>query len=120
MISDSHFGDWGGIFGKLITIHKVWLFSLDQKMPTEDETEVYMDISKRILNVIQNLDDNEKREKVIEYSRWLADEYEKIFDKKEFDFITIMFYLYQLITIYSEKDPIIEAQCRREFLLLSN
>ncbi len=120
VIGDSHFGDWGGIFGKLITIHKVWLYSLDEKMPTEDETIIYKDISERILNVIGNLNDKEKRDEVIKYSEWLKLEYDKIFDKKDFDFLTVMFYLYQLITIYAERDTIIDAQCRKEFLMLSN
>lgn len=89
-------------------------------MPTEDETIIYKDISERILNVIGNLNDKEKRDEVIKYSEWLKLEYDKIFDKKDFDFLTVMFYLYQLITIYAERDTIIDAQCRKEFLMLSN
>ncbi|MDD3120672.1 MAG: arginine--tRNA ligase, partial [Candidatus Gracilibacteria bacterium] len=117
VISDSHFGDWGGIFGKLITLFKLY-FSIDNKKGylNSEEVEVYENIYK-IIKETTEITANSKpktNEKIISLSeKLLAKTNEKIID------LEYLLNGYQLITIFSEENNIIDNQCRKEFQYLS-
>lgn len=118
VISDSHFWDWGGIFGKLITMFKLVIYSQwdkDKKL-SEDDTNIYS----RINSIIEEMDSKIKKDEpeIAKKIIFLA-EYLQNNSLNNKDDLKYLFNTYQLITIFAEKSIIIDNQCREEFKKLS-
>ena len=124
VIGDSHFGDWGGIFGKLITQAKLIDYlsiqdpTIDRKIIefTQEEEEIYSKISSGIGDWNSRLEWVEK-EKIEKISDLLSQELQKKWDQ---DIVNILYYSYILINSYAEHNEIVELQCRTEFKKLSS
>lgn len=124
VIGDSHFGDWGGIFGKLITqaklldyiqtINPSWRTDLIQL--SQEEQIIYWEIYSKIPDWHNKLSIEEK-EKIDNISDLLTQEYQK---EEQWDFLKILYYTYILVTSFSEHNEIVDNQCRIEFKKLAS
>ncbi len=110
VIGDSHFGDWGGIFGKLIAGYKlnqiiIWEYEWDDK-------QVYLQINEKVKTI--PLPEDEAR--LLHINRYIS--YSSKNDiSNQLDLI-LGFYI--TINYFSEQIPELEEQTRIEYKKLSN
>ncbi len=114
VIGDSHFGDWGGIFGKLICLWKISPNNYDN-LSIEDKY-TYTNLSK-----IFNETDWSKAsiEQINELEFFKKNNIDTI---KEYDYAMLTRYFfatYVVITFIASENPEIDEQCRIEFKKLS-
>lgn len=132
VISDSHFGDWGWIFGKLITMQKLIIrdkgwstYWKTLELPEHEKLE-YKDIfNNRLRILLEKLDEpqneiikNAFTEMNILYNK-LKDLTSKWEPEPDNDFMNRMYYSYVFVTFLCENDSYIDNKCREEFQLLS-
>ena len=114
VIGDSHFGDWGGIFGKLICAYKLW-----QLLKPECELSWEEQIRYRLLNDLFNreYDDTNISSEVMnaikQFLSWVPAE------ATNAKYIKYLYYCYITFTFVWEREPEFEKQFRIEFKLLS-
>jgi arginyl-tRNA synthetase len=107
VIGDSHFGDWGGIFGKLITMNRIITAELNPTLfESKEQQENYKIIAKYLVEETRKMDiekmDIEKLKKTMGYAQYLDSAWRAVEAKEKYDFVKMMFFSYQLITIYIE------------------
>lgn len=114
VIGDSHFGDWGGIFGKLICLWKISPVNFE-KLTAEDKI-----IYKTLGEIFNKTSwDKASQEQIKELEFFKSNNINTIKVDDYASLIRYFFSTYVVITFIAWENPEVEEQCRIEFKKLS-